>query len=285
VAVASAGVFVTALHNHAVTGSYTTLPYVYAMRILGVPQAPIWMKEVPMPGNLSPRQKTNYEWQRDYRRAYRPDLQTLRDRMTEIIQLCGRLRIVVPLVIASMILLRDFWTFAFAVASAFALLAGMIYPYFWVHYYGPFLPMVFLLLLRGMQALWSMVSMRSKALRSSMAVLGVGIVVLSALDHYQPPDPKVDYGRSIVETALSRTGQKHLVFVEYGPQYNRNKEWIYNAADIDGAPVVWARQLGPEQDAALRRYFADRHVWLVTPNRTPLLQPWPGVSQRAVGSQ
>ena len=122
-----------------------------------------------------------------------------------------------------MLLLRDFWTFAFAVASAFALLAGMIYPYFWVHYYGPFLPMVFLLLLRGMQALWSMVRMRSKALRSSMAVLGVGIVVLSALDHYRPPDPKADYGRTIVETALTRTGQKHLVFVEYGPQHNRIK--------------------------------------------------------------
>src|SRR5436190_18096405 len=125
--------------------SYTTLSYVYSMRVLSVPQAPIGMKEVPMPGNLSPSQIANYEWQRDYRRAYRPDLQTLRDRITEIIELCGRRRILVPLVIASILLLRDFWTFAFALASAFALLAGMIYPYFWVHYYGLFLPMVFLL--------------------------------------------------------------------------------------------------------------------------------------------
>jgi hypothetical protein len=46
-------------------------------------------------------------------------------------------------------------------------------------------------------------------------------------------------------------------------------QWIYNAADIDGSPVVWARDLGPEQNRALMDYFRGRMVWLVDPNVQP----------------
>jgi len=40
-------------------------------------------------------------------------------------------------------------------------------------------------------------------------------------------------------------------------------EWVYNGADIDGSKVVWARDLGPEQNAKLMTYFQDRNVWIV----------------------
>ena len=36
--------------------------------------------------------------------------------------------------------------------------------------------------------------------------------------------------------------------------------------DIDGSKIVWARELGEEQNAKLFAYFQDRHIWLVEPD-------------------
>jgi len=68
---------------------------------------------------------------------------------------------------------------------------------------------------------------------------------------------------------LERSGGRHLVIVKPKDNPNDFLQWIYNAADIDGAPVVWARDLGPEQNRALVEYFRDRRVWLVDPNVQP----------------
>jgi hypothetical protein len=43
---------------------------------------------------------------------------------------------------------------------------------------------------------------------------------------------------------------------------------VYNNADIDAAPVVWAREMDPENNANLIRYFHDRQVWLFEPDRS-----------------
>ena len=46
-------------------------------------------------------------------------------------------------------------------------------------------------------------------------------------------------------------------------------EWVYNAADIDRAQVVWAREMSPAKDRELTDYFKDRNVWLVEPDQNP----------------
>ena len=68
---------------------------------------------------------------------------------------------------------------------------------------------------------------------------------------------------------LQKTGGKHLVLVK--PKNNPNDflQWIYNAADIDASPVVWARDMGAREDQALVNYFRGRDVWLVDPNVEP----------------
>jgi hypothetical protein len=47
------------------------------------------------------------------------------------------------------------------------------------------------------------------------------------------------------------------------------REWVYNVSDIEGGPVVWAREMSPAQDAEIIKYFAGRKVWLLEADATP----------------
>jgi len=72
--------------------------------------------------------------------------------------------------------------------------------------------------------------------------------------------------RAAVFDRLTRQSGKHLVIVRYTPAPQRHEEWVYNAADIDAAPLVWARDLGEAANCRLLDYFHDRTPWLLEPN-------------------
>jgi len=74
---------------------------------------------------------------------------------------------------------------------------------------------------------------------------------------------------------LSRGGERQLVIVRYGPvarfdlEWPDKPEWVYNGADIDSQPVVFAREMTPAADRALLEHFRDRRVWLFEPEADP----------------
>jgi hypothetical protein len=76
-----------------------------------------------------------------------------------------------------------------------------------------------------------------------------------------------DPSRATIETKLEHTAGKHLILVRYtDDEHNIHDDWVYNGAEIDGAKVLWAREIDAEQDAKLIDYFKDRKIWLVTPD-------------------
>jgi hypothetical protein len=75
--------------------------------------------------------------------------------------------------------------------------------------------------------------------------------------------------RAGIETKLESLGGKHLVMVRYTPAHNPVNEWVYNRANIDASPVVWARDMGASDNEELLRYYPDRRIWLVQPDANP----------------
>ena len=64
--------------------------------------------------------------------------------------------------------------------------------------------------------------------------------------------------------------------VRYAPDHSYHVEWVYNEASIDGAEVVWAREMGAVQNERLFAYFRDRSIWLLQADeRPPRLTPYP----------
>lgn len=69
---------------------------------------------------------------------------------------------------------------------------------------------------------------------------------------------------------MAAYGNRHLLIVRYAPLHDSGDEWVYNGADIDGSPVVWAREMDAAGNRELVRYFAGREVWLVEPDVKPV---------------
>jgi hypothetical protein len=81
-------------------------------------------------------------------------------------------------------------------------------------------------------------------------------------------------GRIAVNQQLSRVPGQQLVFVHYSPSH-RFQEWIANAASIDSAQIVWALDLGSQENQKLIHYFPARKCWLLEPDiRPPRLTPY-----------
>lgn len=67
--------------------------------------------------------------------------------------------------------------------------------------------------------------------------------------------------RRKLEGLLEISEDKDLVLIRFlpGPKHVR---WVYNEADLEAAPIVWARELEPAENQRLIEHFAGRRVWL-----------------------
>ncbi len=96
-----------------------------------------------------------------------------------------------------------------------------------------------------------------------------------ALNHRNPER------RILINQQVAATPGRMLIFVRYWPQHIFQEEWVYNAADIDQARVVWARDLGEPENEKLRHYYTDRSVWLLEADaRPPKLTVYPVTEEK-----
>jgi hypothetical protein len=76
---------------------------------------------------------------------------------------------------------------------------------------------------------------------------------------------------------MTASGRQSLVFVRYGATHSLGNEWVYNDADIDRSPVVWARDMGHEANRPVLEYYRLRSAFLLQPDEeTPELTVYTG---------
>ena len=149
----------------------------------------------------------------------------------------------------------------------------------WVspHYLAPATGLLFLVVVQCMRHLrqWRWRNRATglalvRALPMAMAaMLMMRLMAIPAQARIDLPYPAGNLDRARILHDLDQLPGDHLVVVRYSSRHHLGSEWVYNAADIDRARVVWARDMGEENNRELLRYFSGRRVWLAEPDLVP----------------
>src|SRR5262249_33041294 len=91
-------------------------------------------------------------------------------------------------------------------------------------------------------------------------------VLLVAMPRVFPSDDW-SHARAKMVSDLCSEGGKHLVILRHGRHFNPHQEWVYNGADLETAPVVWARELDSRAAGRLLDHCRDRTAWLLNAYR------------------
>ena len=95
-----------------------------------------------------------------------------------------------------------------------------------------------------------------------LAMILLRVTAVLAHVGIEPRWPRGNLDVPTVRAQLQSLPGRHLVIVSYhGPNHNVDREWVHNEPDIDHARIVWARDMGDQQNQELLNYFRDRHIW------------------------
>jgi hypothetical protein len=153
------------------------------------------------------------------------------------------------------------------------------------HYAAPVAGLFFYLIVESLRLLrvWRWSGMRVGQWAVRCLLLGWFLWLIPKaidLNRFDPEDKCHNQSkeRAAILDKLKHEPGQHLVIVRYGTNHSYHAEWVYNDADIDGAKVVWAREMDAEHNRQLLEYFKDRQIWLVEADEIPPhLMPYPSI--------
>ncbi|HWP23659.1 MAG TPA: hypothetical protein VNM15_05680 [Candidatus Binatia bacterium] len=276
-----------AYYNDRVTGSALRLPYGIHERTYSVTPVFIWQRP------LSPaphyRHEMIREFQLEYALGYYRAKRSWEGFITSnlatlvVFALLGLNVFVIPLMVSFRGLVgwirKNRWG-RWACSIYIVFLAGiMLETYNLLHYWAPVTALSYLFVVQSIR-LW-----RARDRRVGRWV-PIGLLCMAAtlltVGFYRSTLARDQrtwaQQRAELLTRLSQDGERHLVLVQYGPEHSFHREWVYNEADIDGSKVVWARDMGSQENCRLIDYFKDRRVWFLAIDRddAPIkLEPFP----------
>jgi hypothetical protein len=270
-------------HNKAVTGSWTTLPYVISRYQYGVPTTFTFQK-TPVPhATLTPAQQLYYEGQA----AAHGGEDDLARYVRRLLNRAGVYRffllpsmwVAVPFFL---LLLREFRFVWIVLTLVLFALGTNFYPYFFPHYIAAVTCLFVLVAVLGLERLSGLRGGQQAA--QLLVVLAIahfafwygihalaGEQTLRPITQYETADA-INFGdpagRIAINQKLAKAPGRHLVFVRYYAEHEYH-EWVHNSANIDAQRVIWALELNPDDNAKLERYYPGRTVWLLEPDATP----------------
>ncbi len=172
------------------------------------------------------------------------------------------------------------------------LFGSILVIFFNIHYIAPIVPVLVALLIQGLRHLrmWQFDKRPTGQFLARATVVSM-LVMVPIQVHILAATPRsgtwesIGPERAAIESRLRSLPGPQLVLVRYHANHNPLWDWVYNGADVDGQKVVWARDMGQEQNQELLRYYSDRQVWLLQPDLVPVkLDRYPGVNDTFFGS-
>ena len=133
------------------------------------------------------------------------------------------------------------------------------------HYAAPATGILFVPVMYGVRLLRVKAENMGPALVFIFVAVGFSVSLGTGLSERRAPTPR----QEIEERLVARGGQ-HLVIVRYSSGHDAHQEFVFNRADIDGAGIVWARDMGDAANRELIDYYRSRHVWLLAPDLDPI---------------
>ena len=281
-----AALLITLLHNHAVTKQWLTLPEQLHRYQHGIPIS-LTIEPLPVPHvPLTPEQAMDLKAES---LQHGPGTDTLTN---FLLRLEYRVRyyrffFLPPLYLALFAFLftlkeaRSRWI---AAALLLFALGTNLFPYLLVHYLAAVAGLFVLVAIVGLQKINGL-TIRGEAVGPQIAL---ALIVLTlgefigwyGLHLFESPAlyPILRYEtwdsinhenpqkRIAVREQLAEMQGPLLVFVRYSSHHIYQEEWVWNAADIDHARIVFARDLGPEEDRKLIAYYPKRRILLLEPD-------------------
>jgi hypothetical protein len=232
--------------------------------------------------DLESRARETYERARSWRLLVDRPL----DWLTLLRYYYGNLIWLLPLAVFMPFLWRSKRTRFAAILVAAIGAASVIEVWWYPHYGAPFMAALLILATQSMRYLrqWKYDGRETgRFLVSAMPVAVLLVMVASEAqaiathrtpDQVQAENAKNAQKQSVEQELLSKGPGQHVIFVRYSGLHSPHEEWIYNPADIDAAPVIWARDMGQVENERLRRYYAGRSFWLFKPAESMSLIPY-----------
>lgn len=266
------------LQNRSVTGNWLVTPYQLSQFQYGVPVG-LTLQTDPVPHReLTAQQRLEYESQLAFRNSKRETWASYLERLEYRVRYY-RFFFAVPLYVALIAWLFAFrsahWWWVLSTVAIFAL-GSNLFPSFEAHYIAATTCLFLLMSVEGLRRLgerrWGRPVVKLILFFCAAQFVFWYTLHLTessgnmrGMERYEPWDSinhRTRTPRFIVNQQIAGMPGQLLVFVHYAPQHIFQQEWVNNEADIDASRVVWARDLGPAEDAQLIRYY---------PQRTPLL--------------
>lgn len=257
------GVSWLGLYNYRNTGSALLMPYAIYQRTYTIGNYLLFLPENPKPTYRHAVIERFWQQDADHTRKMRtfPPRQTAS--VLRVTQFFGSELIVLLALVGG--LLDRGWAarLSLAILAIFGLELS-VSTYWWAHYVAGATGLLAVAAAGGLRV----IRRHSGRVGPAIALLCVAVacwqVAADTVDSVsnrknRPP-------RTVVARLLKPQGGHHLILVRYAEWHNPDTEFVFNAADIDRSPIVWARDMGAQQNRELLGYYHDRKVWLWQPD-------------------
>jgi hypothetical protein len=282
-----AGAFWFAYDNYRVTGHPLRLPYqlyyeqyetVPPFSVIPIATAPRTLR----PFDPESRMRQTYE----RARSWRVFLDRPMDWLTMPRYHYGNLIWMLPVVGCIPLLWRSNRTRLPAILAIVMYTVSLIEVWWYPHYAAPFLAALLILAAQSLRYLrqWKyhgqevgrflVNAMPAAVLLVMMTSEAEAIARRQTMDQIWSKNARVAQKASIERELLKKQPGQHVIFVSYAGLPSPHDEWIYNPANVDAAPVIWALDLGQTENEKLRRYYQGRSFWRFKPAESMSLRPY-----------